>query len=386
MNDANLLKNCTDFKEINKFYLLFGPACNMQCRHCFQEPIKHKKMCQNTIKPEVRDLIGNYIQYIIQQKQSGIVVFWGGEPLLHWNLIQELITYYTNKFNLLNLNEQQGLVFGITTNGLLLNEEKINFLNKYRIKTSLSYDAPYPFAVRGKVPDKVCELAKTLKYFSTISTFNAINYDFFLAIRCLQKKFPNVPHRKNFGLIQTFDMPKDIYSFNLPSIEKAVKKLRIAASLGNEEAAHAFFNILMPLKFPKQNEGFRKNLIRNCCTGFTSYSITLNGDVISCHNSDEMIGTIEEETDKVNTNSRKVLLSRKSTECATCEHLDICTGKCTTTLQDENGRFQICNLFWKPFYTYIKNEAIHLNRQPTEEELSWFYEEWKKDDKIVENF
>ena len=386
MNENNLLKYCTDFQNINKFYLLFGPACNMQCRHCFQIPIKNSVICHRTINPEVRELLGNYIQYVISNKTKGIVVFWGGEPLLHWNLIKELIEYYTEKYKLLETDETYGKVFGITTNGLLLNQEMIDFFNKYRVRVSLSYDAPYPFAVRGKISDSICELAKQIKNFSTISTFNAVNYDFYLAIRCLQKKFPKVPHRKNFGLIQTFDMPKDIYSFNLPAIEMAVKKLRIAASLGNEEAVTAFYNILMPLKFPKQNAGFRKTLIRNCCTGFTSYSVTLDGKVISCHNSDEIVGTIEEEKESVNAHSRTVLLSRKSTECETCEHLDICTGKCTTTLRDEDGKFRICNLFWKPFYSYVKAEAVKLNRKPTQEELDWFYAECKKDDSIVEAY
>ena len=34
------LKNTDDFEHIETFHIMFGPQCNMQCRHCSQTPDK----------------------------------------------------------------------------------------------------------------------------------------------------------------------------------------------------------------------------------------------------------------------------------------------------------------------------------------------------------
>lgn len=60
------------------------------------------------------------------------VTFWGGEPLLEFPLIKKLIPYAANK--------SDKVVFGGTTNGLLLDEEKLKYLGDHKAKMMISWD------------------------------------------------------------------------------------------------------------------------------------------------------------------------------------------------------------------------------------------------------
>jgi uncharacterized protein len=64
------------------------------------------------------------------------VSFWGGEPLLEWDLIKELIRYAEFKRKWFGVN----VGFGGTTNGTLLTEEKIRYLADHRAFFMISLD------------------------------------------------------------------------------------------------------------------------------------------------------------------------------------------------------------------------------------------------------
>jgi uncharacterized protein len=67
-------------------------------------------------------------------KENNIKInFFGGEPLLLWDEIIVPLIEYSKKYNDL-------IVFTLTTNGLLLDEEKLIFLKKNNINFILSMD------------------------------------------------------------------------------------------------------------------------------------------------------------------------------------------------------------------------------------------------------
>ena len=380
------LYQITDFNKIQRIYLLLGPACNMQCRHCSQTPVKYDSFAMEAINPKVMSLLEHYIASILKDKKSKRILFWGGEPLLHWNFIKKTVQYLTEKFDLLTYPTAYGLIFGFTTNGLLLDEEKINFCNKYRVRIALSYDAPYPFAVRGKLSDEICKLTRKANYFGTISSFNAINHDYYLAIRCLNQKFPNVYHRLNIGLMQTFAMPQDIVDFKEEDIQNSVKKLYIAARMGDRESWHLIYELTAPLYLKENNSIFRQKRVKGCFSGAGSIAITPNGKVMTCHNGTEETGMIEDTMEHIYRNGLQLYVERKSFQCESCEHNDICTGKCTYSQKDETDAFITCTRFWKPFYTALKTELRKTVNPLTDEEKNWFIKQYNKDTPIVNAF
>ena len=385
-----VLKKEKYFGSIRKIFLLLGPQCNMKCRHCVQFPIKELKNKKETMANSVWECMDNFISYWLSQpsaKKPSVISFWGGEPLLHWDLMKEIIIYFTNKYNLLETAEDK-FSFHFVTNGLLLDQEKINFIQKYPIKFSLSYDAPYPFAVRGKLPNSICKLVQQTTKFNTITTFNAINCDYYLALRCLSEKFPNVKHNFNFALLHTFGkMPKDICDYDTEKIKTSVKKLRIAAKLGVVNAGAMIHHIVYPLQYPQGVQFFHKNYFKPCSSGERNLSIKLDGSVVTCHNSDEIIGSLETNSlDEIRQTMITLYKQRISEECKTCEHLDICQGICPFSLKNEKGYYIPCQTFFKPFFTILKNELREMVRPVTQEEKEWFITEMKKDNEHIDQF
>ena len=375
-----------DFDKIQRIYVLLGPACNMQCRHCSQMPVKNESFSINSLNPKVMEMLEHYTESILKDKKSKRILFWGGEPLLHWDFIKEVVKHLTDKFNLLSYNVTYGLIFGFTTNGLLLDKEKIDFCNQYRVRIALSYDAPYPFAVRGKISNEICELTKKAKYFGTISSFNALNTDFYLALRCLNKKFPKVYHRLNIGLMQTFAMPQDIIDYKVNDIKISVKKLCLAARLGDTESARIIFELTAPLYYEIKNSVFKQKWIKGCFSGLSSIAVKPNGEIMACHNGIEKTGTINDTMDTVYKNGLELYVQRASTLCKECEHNDICTGKCTYSQKENTDEIITCTRFWKPFYNELKKEFLKFQEPVSDEERKWFVEQYNRDNKIVENF
>jgi uncharacterized protein len=103
--------------------------CNMECKYCYVDDNNIQVMSFDTAKKAV-DLASK------NSKDSIGIIFFGGEPLLHRDLIYETVEYCKWKDK-----QSQGMFhFKITTNGMLLDEEFMNFSAKENIFIALSHD------------------------------------------------------------------------------------------------------------------------------------------------------------------------------------------------------------------------------------------------------
>lgn len=86
----------------------------------------------------------NVINFILKKFQEIgaeklIINFHGGEPLLDFDLIKYITSKFKERFN----NSSKLLLFGLTTNGLLLNDDNISFLSEnmhWNLSVSLDGD------------------------------------------------------------------------------------------------------------------------------------------------------------------------------------------------------------------------------------------------------
>ena len=95
--------------------------CNLRCHYCYGGRKFKKNMSFSTVQKIVEFIFG-----ISPPNQSINFTFFGGEPLLCFDLIQRAITYIKNQAD---INERL-VDFSITTNGTLLSDEILDFLNK----------------------------------------------------------------------------------------------------------------------------------------------------------------------------------------------------------------------------------------------------------------
>ena len=109
-------------------------ACNLACRYCFVEQHPHY-MTLDVAKQAVHFILNNLEKKNkkFNKNERASITYFGGEPMLMWDEIIVPLTNYIRENNYpINLS--------ITTNGTLLNEEKIIYLKNKEIFPLLSID------------------------------------------------------------------------------------------------------------------------------------------------------------------------------------------------------------------------------------------------------
>ncbi|NVN94989.1 MAG: radical SAM protein [Bacteroidetes bacterium] len=100
-------------------------ACNMSCDYCYSSPNNKHFMSQETANKSIDFIANNY------PSNTGII-FFGGEPLLMKELIKSTISYSSEKSGYFH--------YKVTTNGLLLDADFLNYANKVNLQVSISID------------------------------------------------------------------------------------------------------------------------------------------------------------------------------------------------------------------------------------------------------
>ncbi|MCD8022200.1 MAG: radical SAM/SPASM domain-containing protein [Lachnospiraceae bacterium] len=109
--------------------------CNLACRYCFAEEGEYHGrralMSFEVGKKALDFLIANS-----GSRRNLEVDFFGGEPLMNWQVVKDLVRYGREQEKIHNKNFR----FTMTTNGVLLNEEIMEFLNQEMANVVLSID------------------------------------------------------------------------------------------------------------------------------------------------------------------------------------------------------------------------------------------------------
>lgn len=125
--------------KVKKLTLQITQKCNFRCSYCvyseadneLQRTHSNKKMSIETAKKAIEFLV----EHSSDEERINIG-FYGGEPLLEFDLIKECIHYSKE------IGEGKEVTFTITTNGSLLSEEIIEFFIKHDVSTMISLDGP----------------------------------------------------------------------------------------------------------------------------------------------------------------------------------------------------------------------------------------------------
>ncbi|MDI6860661.1 MAG: SPASM domain-containing protein [Caldisericia bacterium] len=123
-------------KYLKSLCLLISQTCNMKCDYCFVNDgtfgDNESLMDENVSLKAVDFLIEN-------SKTKHIEIdFFGGEPLINWKVVRKTIEYGGKR------SKEYGKIlrFSLTTNGVLLDEEKLNFLKENFVSLIISLDGP----------------------------------------------------------------------------------------------------------------------------------------------------------------------------------------------------------------------------------------------------
>lgn len=109
--------------------------CNLRCTYpCFTYGCGNKDMHPEVAKRGIDFLLNNALQTTPPSVVE--IGFWGGEPLLKFDLLKEMVWYAEPRARALNIPLQ----FSGTTNGTLLTPDKFDFLDEKNIFFMVSLD------------------------------------------------------------------------------------------------------------------------------------------------------------------------------------------------------------------------------------------------------
>ena len=260
--------------------------CNLRCKYCFAdtgEYMGHREL----MSLEVGKAAIDYLIKYSCGRHNLEVDFFGGEPLMNWDVVKQLVEYGRSKEEEYN----KKFHFTLTTNGVLLNDEVMEFCNREMGNVVLSLDGRpevndkmRPFR-NGKgsyeliVPkfQKFADSRNQNNYYVR-GTFTRENLDF----------SQDVIHFADLGFKQmsiepVVASPEEPYAIreeDLPKIMEEYDKLAVEYIKRQKEGrGFNFFHFMLDLN---QGPCVAKRL-SGCGSGTEYLAVTPWGDLYPCH-------------------------------------------------------------------------------------------------------
>lgn len=104
-------------------------ACNLSCEYCYMNNRK-VFMSRDVFDFHYKETLPYFMKHYDHDEYE--LDIFGGEPLEHWFMVSHIIHHTKGDPKLKSLN--------LITNGLLLNDQRVEILKKHNIKCSLSFD------------------------------------------------------------------------------------------------------------------------------------------------------------------------------------------------------------------------------------------------------
>ena len=333
--------------DIQQIYLMLGNECNLQCKYCIQHPIVN-----DTTPHGVNQKVINYIENILEHQKSPLkVTFYGGEPLIFWNDIKE----YIKKIKKVNFN--------LITNGKLLTQDKINFINNNKISVGISYDGENSLQTRGyDVLKEKKDLLVQIKRLCMTGVITKYNYpqDWFESLNKFNNEYIKL-HRHNISVnldlllnnddlhgLSDFDFDK--LSFQMKNLCDHFLNVQINK---NDIQLNDFYieKLLDRCRLPY------KNNFSKCRNGINNLNIDTDGNMYLCHNTHIKVGTIKDDFLDV---LKKVFELDKTCEkhfCDSCEVRFLCQKGCMLQNKETlNDYFcELAKSFYQPILDLKKN-------------------------------
>lgn len=342
-NKAFDLKN--RHTEIKALCLHVAHTCNLSCEYCFASQGKYNGeralMSFETGKRALDFLVENS-----GNRKNLEVDFFGGEPLMNWDVVKELVKYARS----IEKEKNKNFRFTLTTNGMLIDDEVIEFANKEMHNVVLSLDG------RKEVHDK---LRKTP---GGCGSYDIIMPKF--------KEFVKKREGKNYYMRGTFtknniDFTNDIFhmadeGFTELSMEPVVCSPNEPYALSEKDRPVLFeqYEILAKemIKRKKAGNGFTfyhymidlshgpciYKRISGCGSGTEYLAVTPWGDLYPCHQfvGDEkyLMGNVFDGV--TNTEIRdefKLCNAYARSECQNCWAKLYCSGGCAANAYHATG-------------------------------------------------
>lgn len=319
--------------------------CNLKCKYCFAEEGEYhgrRALMSYEVGKKALD-------FLVKNSGSRVnleVDFFGGEPLMNWQVVKDLVAYgrsleepYHKKFR-----------FTLTTNGVLLNDDILEFVNKEMGNIVLSVDG------RKEVNDRMRPLAGGQgsydliipKFKKVAESRNQTNYYVRGTFTHFNKDFAaDVCHLADLGFKQISVEPvvapeSEAYALvedDIPQILAEYDKLAVEMLKRHKEGKDFnFFHFMIDL----QGGPCVYKRLSGCGSGTEYLAVTPWGDFYPCHQfvgqEQFLMGNVDEGI--TNTKIRdefKACNVYSKEKCKNCFAKFYCSGGCAANSYNFHG-------------------------------------------------
>lgn len=322
--------------------------CNLACKYCFAEEGEYHGR-RALMSYEVGKKALDFLIASSGNRRNLEVDFFGGEPLMNWQVVKDLVAYGREQEKI----HDKHFRFTVTTNGVLLNDEIQDFINKEMDNVVLSLDGRKevndtmrPFR-NGKgsydliVPkfQKLADSRNQEKYYVR-GTFTRNNLDF----------SKDVLHFADLGFQQMSIEPvvgdeTDPYAIreeDLPQICEEYDKLaKIMIEREKEGRGFNFFHFMIDL----EGGPCVSKRLSGCGSGTEYLAVTPWGDLYPCHQfvgkEEFLMGNVEEGIThpEIAEEFRGCSVYSKE-KCRNCFAKFYCSGGCMANAYNFHGTIQ----------------------------------------------
>ena len=319
--------------------------CNLACQYCFAEEGEYHGR-RALMSFEVGKKALDFLVANSGTRRNLEVDFFGGEPLMNWNVVKQLVEYGRS----IEEANNKKFRFTLTTNGVLLNDEILDFVNKEMGNIVLStdgrkevHDRMRPFR-NGKgsydliMPKfkKVAESRNQTNYYVR-GTFTHFNLDFSNDVLSLADQ-----GFKQISVEPVVASPEDAYALreeDLPQIFEEYDKLAVEMIKREKEGrGFNFFHFMIDLT---GGPCVYKRL-SGCGSGTEYLAVTPWGDFYPCHqfvgNEDFLLGNVDDGIVRKNICEEfKQCNVYSKPKCKDCFAKLFCSGGCAANSYNFHG-------------------------------------------------
>jgi uncharacterized protein len=260
--------------------------CNLRCEYCFASSGDYN----SGRKLMSKDVALKSVDYLVQNSKGRHNIeidFFGGEPLMNFDVVKETVAYGRK------IEKETGkhFYFTITTNGTLLNEERINYLNENMDNVVISIDGRkevhdtvrHDCAGNGSY-EKIMPLAQKLvsgrngKRYFIRGTFTAKNKNFSKDVMHLADK-----GFKEISVEPVVGSGSDLYftDSDVPDILKEYENLacQYIERLKDDKKRFRFYHFNIDI----YNGPCLFKRVTACGAGHEYLAVSPDGDLYPCH-------------------------------------------------------------------------------------------------------
>jgi uncharacterized protein len=341
--------------NLSSMVLEITQNCNFRCSYCmygdnYSNKRKHSKISMK------KDVALQAIKYFLDNcgSENPIITFFGGEPFLFPNLIEECMEYARG----INPDTK----FTITTNGYLLKPPHFDFIRKFQVRVSISFDGPKAIhnshrilSGGGETFDTIMKNIKDLFYID--ADYVKENFMLFLTLTDIE----------NLGKLSLFlgenqilnELPVSINKITIRGLKENVNEFTRTLpgdtylnKLVNEyidsyqgdkkklvKAHNAYFFPqikLVSVRFPIEKS---YKLCKVCTIGDKRLFVDVNGDFRVCEKSHDLpiIGDINQGLNWDAVDRMKHEFLSTTNPCKQCWAVGLC-NVCWVDIYDNNGQ------------------------------------------------